>query len=90
MVRDNMKKSTPKREMVAQKILDYLTQNPQAMDSPEGIAQWWVASRVDNVNEALKLLVRRKSVQALRIKSGTYYRLYQDHPNVEPKKENKH
>ena len=29
-------------EQVAQSILGYLAEHPQAMDTVEGIAQWWI------------------------------------------------
>lgn len=49
-------------------ILRYLLRHPQARDSVEGIAQWWllaqrVEDEVENVKEALDLLIREGLVE---------------------------
>jgi len=33
----------PLHDVIAQEILAYLAHNPQAADSAEGIAQWWLS-----------------------------------------------
>ena len=83
------KKGSPESERVAQKILDYFAQNPRAMDTTEGIAQWWVKSRIENVVEALELLIKGKLVRVIRIEGGTYYRIHEDHSSLELKKKGK-
>jgi Fe2+ or Zn2+ uptake regulation protein len=37
-------------EEVAQSILAYLAEHPQAMDSVEGIAHWWITRQQIRVN----------------------------------------
>jgi len=37
-------------EQVAQSILGYLAEHPQAMDTVEGIAQWWIMRQQIRVN----------------------------------------
>jgi DNA-binding IclR family transcriptional regulator len=37
-------------EEVAESILAYLAEHPQAMDSVEGIAQWWIMRQQVRVN----------------------------------------
>jgi len=39
-----------KDEEIAQSILAYLAEHPQAMDSVEGIAQWWIMRQQIRVN----------------------------------------
>jgi hypothetical protein len=48
-------------ELIATAIRDYLAQHPEATDSEQGIAKWWVASmgiatNVEEVTLALELL----------------------------------
>ncbi len=49
-------------------ILRYLLKHPEARDSIEGIAEWWllaqrVEDEVDNVKEALELLIEEGLVE---------------------------
>ena len=37
-------------------ILDYVQHNPNAKDTSEGIAEWWVHQPVDMVERALEVL----------------------------------
>ena len=43
-------------EQVAQSILGYLAEHPRAMDTVEGIAQWWIMRQQIRVN--VKTLMR--------------------------------
>ncbi len=43
-------------EEIAQSILAYLAEHPKAMDSVEGIAQWWIMRQQIRVN--VKTLTR--------------------------------
>ena len=62
-------------------ILDYLSRNPEAQDTLEGIVQWWlleqrIVTAVGKVKEALGELVRMDLVQTRQGLDGqTYYRL---------------
>ena len=66
---------------LAQEILDYLTRNPQANDTLEGIAGWWLREQkirhtVADAKAALAELVRRKLVLAHEAADGkTHYRM---------------
>ena len=47
---------------VAQSIIEYLKNNPDAKDTVEGIAKWWVQEDKDVVKSALEYLVLHKKV----------------------------
>lgn len=56
-------------ETIEREILSYLLDHPDAEDSVEGIAEWWVLERcvergVAEVGSALEALVRRGFVSA--------------------------
>ena len=55
-----LKKSTPKPEVcrVAIVILNYLRDHPQAKDSLQGIAKWWVGEETEVVEKALAFLLK--------------------------------
>lgn len=69
------------KEILSQKILNYLKKHPQAGDTLEGIATWWLAQQrieeiVDEVAEALDILIKKGSIQALESQSGvTIYKV---------------
>lgn len=46
-------------EEVAQDILGYLAEHPQAMDTAEGIAEWWIMRQQIRVNVATLTRVLR-------------------------------
>ena len=48
---------------LALQILDYLRSHPQAKDSVEGIAQFWVSADPIEVRRALDQLVDRKLIE---------------------------
>ncbi len=57
----NACKDVPSSDHLARVILDYLTEHPQAMDTVEGIAEWWVRrqeirSLVENVTQTVRRL----------------------------------
>jgi len=66
---------------IAQRILKYLVENPQAEDTLEGIVEWWLLDRFTKSNaarvrEALDELVTAGLVLARRGKeSRTYYKI---------------
>ena len=53
----------PFEEEIAGKILKYLEQNPDAMDTDKGIAEWWLAAGLKQVRAALLSLVKQKILQ---------------------------
>jgi DNA-binding IclR family transcriptional regulator len=52
-----------KESPLALQILDYLRRHPQAKDSVEGIAQFWVSADPVEVRRALDRLVEMKLVE---------------------------
>ena len=52
-----------KESPLALRILDYLRSHPQAKDSVEGIAQFWVSGDPVEVRRALDQLVDRKLIE---------------------------
>ena len=69
------------KEILSRKILNYLKKHPQAGDTLEGIATWWLEQQrieeiVDEVAEALDVLIKKGRVQALESQSGvTIYKV---------------
>lgn len=60
---------------VVRAIQDYFARHPDAADSAEGIARWWLAGEgmqasEDEVNAALGVLVRRGLVSPRRMPDG--------------------
>ena len=69
-----------KNEEVAQSILAYLAEHPQAMDSVEGIAQWWIMRQQVRVNvmkltQVLRQLVESGLVEEIGEREQRRYRL---------------
>jgi len=58
---------------VAINILNYLRDHPQAKDTAEGIARWWVHEDAQAVKDALSLLQKEEVVE----KTGQLYQLKQ-------------
>lgn len=63
------------REQICRMILAYLRKNPDAEDTLEGIAKWWlemekIESSVDNVASALESLAQRGLIRTREIKGG--------------------
>lgn len=57
---------------VAQSIIEYLKNNPDAKDTVDGIAKWWVHKDKGVVEQALNYLVSHKRV----IRYNAQTRLY--------------
>jgi Fe2+ or Zn2+ uptake regulation protein len=52
--------ATEDDDAVAESVLSYLAEHPQAMDTLEGIAEWWIAREQVRVNvTTLGRVVRR-------------------------------
>jgi hypothetical protein len=70
----------PSNEEVEQAVLDYLRMQPDAGDTLEGIASWWIARQrvqigVQAVARALDRLTMRGLVEATRRADRPWYRL---------------
>jgi hypothetical protein len=69
---------------LADEVLAYLLRHPQAQDTMEGIAEWWLLEQrirhaVAEVEVALSELVRRDFLVARQCRDGrTYYGLNRD------------
>jgi len=71
-----LEKSPPQNQRIRQaaiNILNYLRDHPQAKDTVEGIARWWVHEDAQVVRDALRLLQEEGVVE----KKGQLYQLRQ-------------
>ena len=73
-----------KTEQFARMILNYLQRNPDAGDTLEGIAKWWlelerIESTVEEVANVLERLLEARVVEAHRITSGATVYKISDH-----------
>ena len=68
-------------QQIARDILSYLANNPDALDTPEGIMEWWLSERtakrsVVAVEEALTELVDRGLIlKRMGQDARTYYKV---------------
>ncbi len=72
-------KSLPEQDLM-RSIRAYLAECPQAMDTLEGIAAWWVLRQeirlqVASVERAVRRLVSGGILEEVRTATGTRYRL---------------
>lgn len=63
-------------QQVAEDVLRYLKRHPDAADTVEGIARWWLGGRgyendLTVVQQAMKALVRRALVERQLLPDGT-------------------
>jgi hypothetical protein len=70
----------PDEKDIALAIVAYLRDHPHAMDTPEGIAQWWLGDLHPPVaapvlERALNALVESQQLEAVELKGSTGYRL---------------
>ncbi len=69
------------KERLAQRILSYLEKNPDAGDTLEGIATWWldqerISRIVDEVAMVLKALEKKGAIRAYKTQTGaTIYKI---------------
>jgi Fe2+ or Zn2+ uptake regulation protein len=66
----------PNDDTLEQQILEYLETHPQASDTLEGIAQWWllchrVDSSVVQVKQTLELLKSKGTIHERRLSDGS-------------------
>ena len=70
-----------KKEKLASRVLSYLEKNPEAGDTLEGIATWWLEQQrinqvVEEVAEALEYLIQKGIVRIHKTRSGaTIYKI---------------
>jgi hypothetical protein len=68
-------------EVLSRQILDYLQKHPEASDTLEGIASWWLEQQqieqlVEEVAEALELLVNKGALNVHKKPGGiTTYKI---------------
>ena len=66
---------------LADEVLVYLVQHPEAKDTMEGVAEWWLWDRrgrrvIADVEAALRELVQKEYLVARQCRDGqTYYRV---------------
>lgn len=60
------------------KILRYLEAHPDALDTAEGIAKWWVYADGKTVEKALQKLVQKGILQRRKLGGSSYYGLHQN------------
>ena len=63
---------------IAREILRYLQAHPNAKDTVEGIAQWWLShewadQRVADIEQAVRLLLSRELILEIRIGTQPSY-----------------
>jgi hypothetical protein len=58
---------------IALKILGYLGRNPSAMDTVQGISEWWIRENPKRVEEALSFLVGRNIMSVSILQDRSFY-----------------
>ncbi len=71
-MKNRMSGTTP--AAASEKLVHFLKSNPEASDTAEGIARWWVNMPVAVVVQALDYLVKRGIVEKLERDDGVIYR----------------
>jgi len=73
---------------IAEKIKDYLSTRPNAVDTKEGIHYWFLKSRIDislhSIDSALEELIEKGDVDKLLHNSKEIYRFTNRHIHKEP------
>ncbi|HEX2078377.1 MAG TPA: hypothetical protein VHG08_11730 [Longimicrobium sp.] len=73
----------PRESELCEELLAYLREHPRAMDSLEGIAEWWLPRHhirvgVERIARALETLTRRGMLQEVEDGDRMLYRLRPD------------
>jgi hypothetical protein len=73
----------PRERELCEELLGYLREHPHAMDSLEGIAEWWLPRHqirvgVERIARALETLTRRGMLQEVEDGDRLLYRLRPD------------
>ena len=78
-----------KRDAIEKMILSYLEQNPDAVDTVEGITRFWMLREnaeiaMAKVSRTLDKLVKKGRIKVFQSLDGTlFYKLKKDHPRTE-------
>jgi hypothetical protein len=78
---DMLSKQQDNPDWLKQQVLGYLLRHPEAQDTVEGIAEWWLLERrveqaLANVTKVLSELVAKDYLMATKAEDGRlYYRL---------------
>jgi hypothetical protein len=72
--------ATPAEDVLEAEVLAYLAEHPQAMDTLEGIAEWWlqrerIRADVEALSRAIRRLVDRGALQEVGTSDEPSYRL---------------
>ena len=64
------------KDILCKRIMDYLKGNPDAGDTLEGIAGWWLNGEalvfsIDDVGKAIDILVHKGLIKAVQVSPGT-------------------
>ena len=75
-----MSPENEEERFVAEAFLNYLADRPQAMDTEEGIAEWWLmrqhaTAAAETVRKVLKQLIETGRIEAVGAGEHTRYRL---------------
>ena len=70
----------PGDSALAKTVMEYLQRHPQAMDSVEGIAKWWIAGEGSRFNlrqlgGVLDELTKQGFLERIEVAEMTHYRL---------------
>ncbi len=71
----------------ALKILSYLDQNPDAMDTENAISSWWISENEKRTRMALKFLLKNNILGVRKINRERYYFLEDNFKNESNLKE---
>lgn len=72
-----------KLERISSLILEYLRKNPEAGDTLEGIAKWWleierIEVSVNEIADALKSLIKKEQILVYKTRGGTTFYKFSD------------
>jgi Fe2+ or Zn2+ uptake regulation protein len=75
-----MSPENEEERFVAEAFLNYLADRPQAMDTEEGIAEWWLMRQqakvtAETVRKVLKQLIEAGQIETVGAGEHTQYRL---------------
>jgi len=63
-------------------ILRYLDAHPDALDTADGIAKWWVYADGKAVEKAIERLMQKGILQRRKLGGLSYYGLHQDYRGI--------
>ena len=76
-------KSTERESLeLMRKVLRYLETHPDALDTAEGIAKWWVYADEKAVEKVLQRLMHKGILQRRKLGESAYYGLHRDYRGI--------